>query len=162
MFSTNTHQDMHDWGWNMKRRRRKMFKKKQKVKGTCPQCVITPTMHFQGSTAICSNWSPYCTQLRPLVAGLLFFETLKASSLALKVIRSRTRPQMPPFWSCLQLCLVVYALQSRHSFCPTPSPVLLRAWPQSIGLLLFLSRLLCWGTRPLQFNQLHDFPIISR
>lgn len=122
MFSTNTHQDMHDWGWNMKRRRRKMFKKKQKVKGTCPQCVITPTIHFQGSTAICSNWSPYCTQLRPLVAGLLFFETLKASSLALKVIRSRTRPQMPPFWSCLQLCLVVYALQSRHSFCPTPHP----------------------------------------
>lgn len=108
------------WGWTMKKRMRKMSKKKQKAKGTCPQCVITPTTHFQGSTAIWSNWSPYCTQLRPWVAGLLFFETLKAPSLALKVIRSRTRPQMPPFWSCLQLCVVVYALHLRHSFSSIP------------------------------------------
>lgn len=162
MFSTNTHQDMHDWGWNMKRRRRKMFKKKQKVKGTCPQCVITPTMHFQGSTAICSNWSPYCTQLRPLVAGLLFFW----NSQGIKPCpESHQKQNQTPDAAFLVLFAIVFGCLRpavKAFILSHPPPVLLRAWPQSIGLLLFLSRLLCWGTRPLQFNQLHDFPIISR
>lgn len=74
IFSANTHQDMHGWGWNMRTRgrRRKMFKKTQKGKGACPQCVIAPPIHFQCLITICSSWCPYWAQLLFLCHWLTF------------------------------------------------------------------------------------------